>query len=292
MENTFLRRVKNYLVFAGPATLLFSTVIIIPFLYGLYLTFTNWNGVTSAQSFIGISNYLSVFKDEKFWSSMLLTIKYVFCTVLTINITAFFLAYFLTSGVWGENFFRAGFFTPNLIGGIVLGFVWRFIFTDVLVFLGNLLQIDILSSSMLSNPDKAFWALVIVTTWQYSGYMMVIYISGFTNIPKEFFEASEIDGANSFVKLKNIVLPLMIPSFIISIFLSLQRGFMVYDLNISLTNGGPYKSTEMVSMHVYGKAFLAQQYGVGQSEAFILFIMVALATLLQVYFSKKLEVEA
>lgn len=292
MENTFLRRVKNYLVFAGPATLLFSTVIIIPFLYGLYLTFTNWDGVTSAQSFIGISNYLSVFKDEKFWSSMLLTIKYVFCTVLTINITAFFLAYFLTSGVWGENFFRAGFFTPNLIGGIVLGFVWRFIFTDVLVFLGNLLQIDILSSSMLSNPDKAFWALVIVTTWQYSGYMMVIYISGFTNIPKEFFEASEIDGANSFVKLKNIVLPLMIPSFIISIFLSLQRGFMVYDLNISLTNGGPYKSTEMVSMHVYGKAFLAQQYGVGQSEAFILFIMVALATLLQVYFSKKLEVEA
>lgn len=292
MGKGFLSKCKNYIIFAGPATLVFLTVVLVPFVYGIYLTFTSWDGASSITEFVGFDNYLSVMKDTLFWTSLLLTLKYVAFTVISINVLAFLIAYLLTSGIRGQNFFRAGFFTPNLIGGVILGFVWKFIFSDVLVYLGDILGIEALSKTMLSNPTNAFWALVIVTTWQYAGYMMVIYIAGFMNIPKELTEASAIDGANSFEKLRKIIIPLMVPSFIICVFLSLQRGFMVYDLNISLTDGGPFKSTEMVSMFVYGKAFLSQQYGVGQSEAVILFIIVAVITLLQVKFGKELEVEA
>lgn len=285
-------KIKTYLVFAGPTTFIFFTVVILPFLFGIYLTFTNWDGISGEYSLVGFQNYASVFSDPEFWNSFLLTLKYVLFIVIFINVIAFFLAYLLTSGVKGQNFFRAGFFLPNLIGGIILGFIWQFMFSNVLVYIGKTLGINAFSTSWLSNPNKAFWALVMVTVWQYSGYMMVIYISGLMNIPKDILEAASIDGASGFTKLKDIVLPLMVPSFVICVFLSIQRGFMVYDLNVSLTDGGPYKSTEMISMHVYEKAFLSQQYGIGQSEAFVLFVIVAVVTLLQVYFSKKLEVEA
>lgn len=291
-EKSFLDKFKTYLIFAGPTTVAFFTVIIFPFLFGIYLTFTDWNGISGSHSYVGFSNYLQVFKDKVFWTSFLLTIKYVFFTVILINVIAFFLAYILTSGIRGQNFFRAGFFTPNLIGGILLGFIWQFIFSNILVYLGKNFNIPIFSSSWLSDPNKAFWTLVIVTVWQYSGYMMIIYIAGFMNIPKDLLEAASIDGANAYHRLRHIVLPLMIPSFTVCVFLSLQRGFMVYDINLSLTNGGPFKSTELISMYVYNTAFLSQQYGVGQAEAFFLFLMVAIVTLAQVYFSKKMEVEA
>lgn len=148
------------------------------------------------------------------------------------------------------------------------------------------------STSWLSDPDKAFWTIVIVTIWQYAGYMMVIYIAGLMGVPNDILEAASIDGAKTWTKMFKIVLPLMVPSFIVCIFLSLQRGFMVYDVNLALTKGGPFKSTEFVSMHVYEKAFLSRDYGVGQAEALVLFLIVAVITLIQVYFSKKLEVEA
>ena len=291
-KNRILDNIKTYLVFAGPTTFIFFTVMILPFLFGIYLTFTNWDGVSKTLNFIGLKNYAVVFADKVFWTSFLLTLKYVFFTVIFINVIAFLLAFILTSGVRGQNFFRAGFFVPNLIGGIVLGLMWRFIFSNALVYIGKKYGIQIFEASWLGNPNKAFWALVIGTVWQYSGYMMVIYISGFMNIPKELLEAYSIDGANGFVRLKTIILPLMVPSFIVCVFLTLQRGFMVYDINLSLTQGGPFKSTQLVSMHVYEKAFLSQQYGIGQAEAFFLFLMVAAVTITQVYFSKKLEVEA
>lgn len=291
-EKGFLNKLKNYLVFAGPTTFIFFTVIIMPFLYGIFLTFTDWNGISSGMSFAGLSNYIEVFKDKAFWSSFQLTLYYVFFTVILTNIIAFLLAYILTSGIKAQNFFRSGFFTPNLIGGVILGYIWQFIFSNVLTYIGKNFEISIFSSSWLSNPTRAFWALVIVGVWQYSGYMMIIYIAGFMNVPKDILEAASIDGANGFMKLKKIVLPMMIPSFTVCVFLSLQRAFMVYDVNITLTGGGPFKSTELISMSVYNKAFLSQQYGVGQAMAFFLFLMVAGVTLVQVYFSKKMEVEA
>lgn len=290
-EKTLLAKLKTYLIFAGPTTFAFLTVIILPFLYGIYLTFTDWDGISATHAFVGFSNYLQAFKDKVFWTSFLLTLKYVFFAVILINVIAFFLAYVLTSGLKGQNFFRAGFFTPNLIGGVLLGFIWQFIFSEILVYFGKSYNVPIFSNSWLSDPDKAFWALVIVTVWQYTGYMMVIYIAGLVNIPRDLLEAASIDGANSYQRLKNVILPLMVPSFTISVFLTLQRGFMVYDINLALTNGGPYKSTELISLHIYNTAFLHQQYSTGQAKAIFLFFVVATVTLLQVYFSKKLEVE-
>ncbi|MBD0382464.1 carbohydrate ABC transporter permease [Paenibacillus sedimenti] len=285
-------RLRLRLLFTGPTLFAFVTVMIVPFLFGIYLTFTNWDGISTTHTFVALQNYGSVFKDTEFWKSFILTLKYVFATVVLINIVAFLLAYVLTSGLKGQSFFRAGFFVPNLVGGIVLGFIWQFIFSNVLVYFGQKYHLPWLQASWLVTPDKAIWTMIIVTVWQYSGYMMVIYVAGLMNVPKDILEASSIDGASSLARLVRIVLPLTIPSFIVCIFLSLQRGFMVYDLNISLTKGGPFKSTEMVSMHVYQKAFLSRDYGVGQAEALILFLLVAVITLIQVYYSKKMEVEA
>lgn len=291
-EKSFLNKLNIYLLFAGPATFAFLTVIILPFLFGIYLTFTNWNGISSTHTFIGVENYLAVFKDKAFFNSFLLTIKYVFFTVILTNVIAFLLAFILTSGVKGQNMFRSGFFTPNLIGGVLLGYIWQFIFSNVLVYIGETFELSIFSSSWLSNPNKAFWTLVIVGVWQYSGYMMIIYIAGLMNVPKDIVEAASIDGASSFRRLVSITLPMMMPSFTVCIFLSLQRTFMVYDVNLALTKGGPFKSTELISMTVYNKAFLSQDYGIGQAQAFFLFLIVAVITLVQVYFSKKMEVEA
>lgn len=292
-EKRFSDRLKTYLLFAGPTTFVFLTVIILPFLFGIYLTFTNWDGVAKTYTFVGLNNYLTVFKDPVFWNSFLLTVRYVLYTVVIVNTLGFILAYALTGNtVRGQNLLRTGFFIPNLIGGIILGLVWKFIFSTVLVFIGRSLDISFLSYSWLANPNKVLWTLVIVTVWQYSGYMMIIFIAGLSNIPRDLIEAATIDGASGFHRLKNIVLPLMVPSFIVTVFLTIQRGFMVYDVNLALTDGGPFKSSELISMHVYKKAFLAQQYGVGQSQAFLLFVLVAAISLTQVYFTKKLEVEA
>lgn len=291
-EKGLWNRLRLRLLFTGPTLFAFLAVMIIPFLYGIYLTFTNWDGISTTSSLVGFDNYVSVFKDAVFWKSFLLTLKYVFISVALINSVAFLLAYVLTSGLKGQSIFRAGFFIPNLVGGIVLGFVWQFIFSNVLVYVGKELSLPLFSASWLADPNKAFWTMIIVTVWQYAGYMMVIFVAGLMNVPKDILEAASIDGANLWTTMRKMILPLMVPSFIVCIFLSLQRCFMVYDLNLSLTKGGPFKSTEMVSMHVYEKAFLSRDYGVGQAEAFVLFLLVATITIAQVYFSKKLEVEA
>jgi raffinose/stachyose/melibiose transport system permease protein len=291
-EKGLWNRLRLRLLFTGPTLFAFFAVMIIPFLYGIYLTFTNWDGISTTSSLVGFANYVSVFKDAVFWKSFMLTLKYVFISVGLINVVAFLLAFVLSSGLKGQSLFRAGFFIPNLVGGIVLGFVWQFIFSNVIVYLGKELSIPLFSASWLADPNKAFWSMIIVTVWQYAGYMMVIYVAGLMNVPKDILEAASIDGASLWTKMRKMILPLMVPSFIVCIFLSLQRCFMVYDLNLSLTKGGPFKSTEMVSMHVYEKAFLSRDYGVGQAEAFVLFLLVATITIAQVYFSKKLEVEA
>lgn len=282
---------KVFGLFAGVSTIAFLLVVILPFFYGIWLTMTNWDGIHQRYEFIGFSNYLKLFEDQIFKDSFLLTLKYAFFTVIFTNLIAFFLAYLLTSGIKWQNLFRTTFFTPNLIGGIILGFIWQFIFHNALPYLGQRLGISIFSESWLATPEKAFWALVIVTVWQYSGYMMMIYIAGLVGIPQDLIESATIDGAGRFTLLRKIILPLMAPSFTVCLFLSLQRSFMVYDLNLALTKGGPFKSTELVAMHIYNEAFLSQNYGIGQAKAFVLFITVAIITLIQVYLSKKAEVE-
>lgn len=291
-ERTGLQKFFTWIAFAGPSTVAFLTVIVLPFLFGVFLTFTNWDGIASTFDFVGVQNYIDVFRDKGFWESLILTIKYVAITVILTNALAFLLAMAVTSKVKGENFFRAGFFIPNLIGGIVLGFIWQFVFSNVLTYIGKSSGLHLLSSSWLADPHKAFWALVIVSVWQTSGYMMIIYIAGLMNVPKELVEAATIDGANWFQRLRGVVIPMMMPSITICLFLTMSRGFMVYELNLALTKGGPFHSTELIAMHVYNEAFLSQHYGLGQSKAFFLFILVTAVSLLQVHFTKRMEVDA
>lgn len=283
---------KDFCIFALPGMFCFFAVVIIPFLYGVYLTFTDWNGVAQDKNFLGFKNFISVVQDKLFWSSLLLTFKYVIVVVILVNVIAFAIAYLLTRGIKGQNFFRAGFFTPNLIGGIVLGYIWQFVFSRVFVNIGESTGWNLFEISWLSDPSKAFAALVMVSVWQLSGYMILIYVAGFMGLSEDVMEAASIDGATGWAKLKNIIMPLMMSSITICLFLTLSRAFMVYDVNLSLTSGGPYGTTEMAAMHVYEKAFTSRQFGVGQAEALILFIVVACISGLQVYLTKKQEVEA
>ena len=288
MKKSTVFDIKAGIMFALPGLLVFFLVVIIPFVYGFYLTFTDWNGVSQVKSFVGIRNYIDTFKDTEFWSSMWLTLRYVLISVLLVNIVA----YLLSNGIKGQNFFRAGFFTPNLIGGVVLGFIWKFIFSNVFTAIGKSLGAEWLSKSMLSAPKTAYFALILVTVWQLAGYMMLIYIAGFTGLSHDVLEAASIDGATGMRRMRSIILPLMVPSFVICIFLTLSRTFMVYDLNLTLTKGGPYASTRLVAMHVYEKAFTSRNYGVGQSEALFLFVVVAIISGIQVWMGRKKEVAA
>lgn len=291
-KNKTFSNISTFLVFAGPAVFAFMAVIIVPFLYGVYLTLTSWDGISKAKPFVGIVNYISAFKDTAFWQSLGLTFVYVILSVFLVNLVAFLLALLVTGKIRGKNFFRAGFFVPNLIGGIVLGYIWQFIFKNILVYVGKATELGFISKSWLSEPSTAFMALVVVTVWQLSGYMMLIYIAGLTGVAEELREAAKIDGCTDGQVTRHIVLPLMRSSFTICLFLTITRCFMVYDLNIALTEGGPFGSTVLAAMHVYDKAFVAKEYGVGQTEAIILFIFTALIAVFQAKLNKSKEVEA
>lgn len=291
-RDTLLNKILTFLVFAGPATFAFCAVIIAPFLYGVYLTFTSWDGVSSKKPFVGLENYQAVLADSGFWHSLLLTMLYVVISVILVNAVGFLLALLVTGKIKGKNFFRAGFFTPNLIGGIILGYIWQFVFNKVVVYFGDALNVEVLQKSMLSGSVTAFAALILVTVWQFSGYMMLIYIAGLTGVSEDLKEAAKIDGCTESQSIRHIVLPLMRSSFTICMFLTITRCFMVYDVNLSLTEGGPYGSTVMVAMYVFQKAFSSKQYGVGQTEAIILFIFTAIIAVSQTLISKQKEVEA
>ncbi len=200
---------KDFCTFALPGLFCFLAVVIVPFLYGVYLTLTDWNGVSNEKHFIGLKNFALVIRDTQFWSSLLLTFRYVIFVVIIVNVIAFAIAWLLTRGIKGQNFFRAGFFTPNLIGGIVLGYIWQFVFSRVFVSIGDSTGWSAFEASWLSDPGKAFAALVIVSVWQLSGYMILIYVAGFMGLSEDVLEAAGIDGASGFVKLKNIIMPLM-----------------------------------------------------------------------------------
>lgn len=287
-----LRDLGTFLIFGGPSLFAFFAVVLVPLIFGLYLTFTNWSLQTGNHSFVWFSNYKKIFLDKYYLTQLWFTLKYGFFTVIFSNIGAFFLGLALTRGNKGQNFIRTGFFTPNLIGGLVLGYLWQLLFSQVLPYLAKSYGWKIFLTSWLTDTDKAFWALVIVNSWQLMGYLMIVYIAGFTSIPEDILEAAEIDGARSFTKITKIVLPLSISATVVCLFLSISRSFLTYDLNLALTNGGPYGSTQLASYQIVQKAFLSNEYGVGQAEAVVLFIIVAAIALTESYLLKRLEVEA
>lgn len=290
MGNLKKKRVRSVLQFAGfglPATFIWIAVVIIPFVYGIGITFTDWNGLSMNINFVGLENYKAVFSDSKFMSAFLKTVIYVFFTVIASNVVGFLLALAVTSGIKGQSLFRTGFFTPNIIGGIILGYIWNFIFSYALTALGKGMGIEWLSTSWLTNPTRALMALIIVSSWQMSGYLMVIYIAGLTNVPAELIEAATIDGANGWQIVKNVKIPLVRNSITICTFLAISRSFMSFDMNLSLTAGGPYKSTELIAYKIYQTAFTSMEFGKGQAQAIVLFVIVAVISLLQVYFTRK-----
>ena len=291
-KNTFWHKLLLFTGFAGPAAFCFIMVMIVPFFYGIYLTLTGWDGISAVKDFVGLENYYTVFTEAEFWRSVLLTVIYSAISVVLVNVLAFALAYGVTGGGKSQNFFRAGFFTPNLIGGLVLGYIWQFIFSRALVSVGTAFDIEGLSRSWLSDPILAVAALIIVSVWQYSGFMMLIYIAGLTSVPKELIEAGVIDGCGKGQVLRHIILPQMRSSFVICLFLTITRCFMTYDLNLSLTDGGPFGTTEMAAMHVYQQEFVSHNYGVGQAEAVVLFVICAAVSVLQVYIGRRNEVDA
>jgi len=193
--------------------------------------------------------------------------------------------------ILGANVLRTAFFVPNLIGGVILGVIWQFIFDRALVNMAENFEWGIFQTSWLIEPSTAFWALIIVTTWQSAGYVMIIYVTGIMSIESDVLEAARIDGASPFRTLVSIKLPLMMQAFTISLFLTMRNAFMAYDVNLSLTNGGPYRSTELISMHVYTEAFDFGNFGTGQAKAVIMFIIIALAAITQVTISKRMEVQ-
>ena len=284
-QNTLSYKIKQYLMFGGVGTALFLCVVAVPFIYGLYLTLTSWDGVSAAKPFVGFQNFADAFKDTAYWQAMGRTVIYSLFAVILINVVAFALAYLVTTGIRGQNFFRAGFFVPNLIGGIVLGYVWKFVFNRAFVAIFN-------STSLLSTPNGALFCLIFVSVWQYAGYMMLIYVAGFMSVSPDVKEAAMIDGCTPSQAMRNVTIPLMRASFVQCIFLSITRCFVVYDVNLSLTKGEPFGSSVLAAMHVYNQAFTYKNYGLGQAEALILFLVCAIVGVTQVMIGKKGEVEA
>ncbi|MFV0399559.1 MAG: carbohydrate ABC transporter permease [Oscillospiraceae bacterium] len=279
-----------FAAFTGPVLLVFSIVVLIPFFMGLYLSLFQWDGIPkNPKVYVGFQNFIDVFQDGRFWGSALLTLKYTLIAVVVINVLALLFALLLTTKLKANNLVRTMIFAPNMIGGLILGFAWKFIFNDVFKYIGKETGLDSIFFNWLINKDMALYAIVVVSTWSMAGYIMIIYIAGIQNISADVMEAASIDGAGTFQVLRYITLPLLAPALTTTIFLTLSNSFKVYDVNLSLTNGGPGSATELLSMNIVQTIFTTSQYGYGQAKAIVFFVFVAAITLCQVYFSKKRE---
>jgi raffinose/stachyose/melibiose transport system permease protein len=282
---------KKFLLFGLVPLSIFGVVLIYPFAQGLYLTFTDWDGFAQTKM-VGFANYAKSLRDPEFWVTLRFTLKYVLVSLVAINAVAFGLALLVTAKLKSSNIFRTFFFVPNLIGGVVLGVIWQFIFNTALVSISSKMGWSLFANSWLGETNTAFWALIIVTVWQSSGYMMIIYITGLISIEQDVLEAARVDGASAARTLWAIKMPLMAQAFTISLFLTLRGGFMAYDVNVALTGGGPYRTTELISMHIFQDAFANGNFGTGQAKAVLMFIMVAAAALIQVTVSKRMEAKS
>ena len=273
---------KYWPIFTIPVMAAFAIGFVIPFILGIYLSFTKFTTVKDAH-FVALANYRKLFADATYLHSFFLTLAFAIATIIIINIIAFFLAMALTQKLKGTNLFRTVFFMPNLIGGIVLGYIWQLIFSGILVHFNTALNL---------NARLGFWGLVILVCWQQIGYMMIIYISGLQAIPTDVMEATEIDGANGVQKLFRVTLPMMMPSITICTFLTLTNGFKLFDQNLALTGGAPMKQTELMALNIYQTFYGRVGFeGVGQAKAVIFFLIVSVMAGLQQYFTKSKEVQ-
>ena len=282
---------KYFLIFVLPTLIAFAIGFIYPFFQGIYLSFCKFHTVTDAK-LIGFDNYVKAFQNEAFIHSFWFTVLFVSVSIVLINLIAFAVAYVLTLGIRGSNIFRTVFFVPNLIGGIILGYIWKLIFDGILHNYGTNLAL---------NSTYGFWGLVILMCWQQAGYMMIIYIAGFQSVPSDLYEAAKIDGANRRQLLTKVTIPMMAPSITICTFLTLTNSFKLFDQNLALTAGAPgvvtdggvtIKQTELMALNIYNTFYSnANSRGVGQAEAVIFFVIVVVIALAQLYFTRKREVQ-
>ena len=282
------------IIFLFPLLFTFAVTVIVPMFVGVFYSFTDWNGVTYTRM-VGFENYAAMFKEAAFIWSLLLTVLFVVINMLLVNLVAFLLALLCTTKLKGVGFFRAAYFLPNLIGGIVLGYIWQFIFSNVLT--------TILKSphSALASTNTAFIAIIVVYVWQYAGYIMLIYINGLATVPKDVLEAAQIDGASDMTTLFQIKIPMIAATFTICTFLTLTSAFKQFDVNLALTNGvGTVRDfmgqrlsngTQMIALNIYNTAFARDMYGYAQAKAILFFIILACVSLIQVRISNKREVE-
>ncbi|THF75864.1 carbohydrate ABC transporter permease [Cohnella fermenti] len=281
-----------FALFTLPLLLVFATVVIVPFLIGIYYSFVTWDGIpANPKEFVGFDNYAELFKDDRFMTSAWHTIEFTVFALILVNVLGLVFSLLVTMKLRVSNAARTMFFMPNLIGGLILGYIWQFIFTDVFKFLGDKTGMDAIFFNWLIHPQTALFAMVIVFTWQMAGYTMIIYIAGIQGIPDELNEAARVDGANLWQRLTRIVFPLLMPSFTICLFLTLSGAFKIFDVNLSLTKGGPSNSTELFAMNIYNEIFGYGHYGLGQAKAIVFFVLVAAVTLTQVIITKKREVQ-
>lgn len=277
------KALKKYgFFFLVPTLVAFSIAFIIPFILGVGLSFTEFTTVSDAK-WVGLSNYVRAFSNPEFLNALWLTAKFAVVAVLTINVFAFLLALLLTRGMKGTNLFRTVFFMPNLIGGIVLGYIWQLIINGVLIKFGV---------TLTYSPEYGFWGLVILMNWQLIGYMMIIYIAGIQSIPDTIVEAAKIDGASPFRILRSITIPLVMPSITICLFLTVSNSFKLFDQNLALTAGAPSNKTAMLALDIFNTFYGKVGWeGVGQAKAVIFFILVALISIPQLILTRSKEVE-
>lgn len=285
--------ILSFTAFVGPALFFFLLIQIIPFIMGVYYSFTSWNGVSSAVEWIGLENYKKIFtNDKQFLDSFIFTTKFTLAAVIISNVIGFGLSLLLNTAIKTRNILRTVFFVPNVIGGLLLGFIWQFIFVKGFASIGNLTGLAFFQQPWLGDERTAFWGIVIVFAWQISGYMMVIYIAALQGVDNSLLEAARIDGASNWTLLTKIIIPLILPAFTICFFLTISMAFKIFDLNISLTGGGPFNSTQSVAINIYQEAFQNNRYGLGTAKSILFFIVVAIVTTIQVWTTKKKEVEA
>lgn len=277
------KAIKKYFpVFVLPTLIAFTIGFIAPFLLGIYLSFCKFTTVTDG-TFVGLKNYVKILDDPTFIHSMWYTALFTVVSVLLINVLAFAVALLLTKGIRGTNVFRTVFFMPNLIGGIVLGYIWQLLLNGILAKMER---------TLTYSSVYGFWGLVILMCWQQVGYMMIIYISGIQNIPGELIEAAKIDGASPRQILKSVTIPMVMPSITICTFLTLTNGFKLFDQNLALTNGAPSKMSEMLALNIYNTFYGRNGYeGVGQAKAVIFFIIVGLIAVIQNKLTRSKEVQ-
>ena len=277
------KAVKKYWpIFLLPTMAAFLIGFIIPFIEGIYLSFCNFTTIKDAK-FVGIQNYIEAFKDSNFLGSFKFTTLFAIVSLVLINVLAFLVALALTQNIKGKNIFRTVFFMPNLIGGIVLGYVWQLIFDGIFVKFDTALKL---------NETLGFWGLVILVAWQQIGYMMIVYIAGLQAIPGDIQEAAMIDGATRMQRLFKITIPNMMPSITICTFLTITNSFKLFDQNLALTGGEPLHKTEMLALNIYSTFYgRVGAEGVGQAKAVVFFIIVVAIGLLQLKLTRDKEVQ-